>query len=239
MHRRLTPEIMDDPGVDQAQLAHSLAYIRGVNRWLGGRSALLTHLRRWSRDWPRDRPVTLLDVATGSADLPLAARAWAAGAGFDLRITAIDAHPKTVALARAHVAHEPAITIIQADALELDQRFAEHEFDYAHTGLFLHHLPDEHIIRVLRSMRRAARRAIIWNDLVRSRLGLAVIHAMTVGQPLIIRHDARVSVRAGFTRREALDLAQQAGLDSPRYRWNLFTHRFTLTDCRPQPGIRP
>ena len=71
--RRLSAEIMDDPGVDPAALAAALGYIERVNRWMGGRSALISHLRKWSVRWPKDRPVTLLDIATGSADLPIAA----------------------------------------------------------------------------------------------------------------------------------------------------------------------
>ena len=66
MRRFRTPEIMDDPSVPREDLALSLRYIRGVNRRLGGVSALLCHLDFWRRDpafdWPRDRPLTLLDI---------------------------------------------------------------------------------------------------------------------------------------------------------------------------------
>ncbi|MEC9373740.1 MAG: methyltransferase, partial [Planctomycetota bacterium] len=98
--RRLTPELMDDPGVDRAALAESLEYIRWVNRRMGGHAALLRHLKRWSARWPRDRAVTLLDMATGSADAAVAARRWGLDAGFDLRVTGIDLHETTLELAR-------------------------------------------------------------------------------------------------------------------------------------------
>ena len=65
--RTLTPEMMDDPDVDETALRQSLRYIRGVNQVLGGQGALLGHLRRWSSDWATGEPVTLLDIATGSA----------------------------------------------------------------------------------------------------------------------------------------------------------------------------
>jgi ubiquinone/menaquinone biosynthesis C-methylase UbiE len=231
MKRVWTKELMDDPGVDRAELDRSLAYIRAVNRRLGGIEALLCHLRSWSSAWPTDRPVTLLDVATGSADLPLAARRWAERAGFDLRVTGVDNHAGTLDAAREHIGGCGGIELIEADAGALVDLFGEARFDYVHAGLFLHHMPDDDaVVRVLTSMRRVASKGVIWNDLMRSRVGHAVITLLTVGQPEIIRHDARVSVRAGFTRREALALAGRAGWVKPSYDWSLFAHRFTVTE---------
>ncbi|MCC6679240.1 MAG: methyltransferase domain-containing protein [Phycisphaerales bacterium] len=227
MRRKRTPELMDDPGVDPAQLARSLAYIRAVNRRLGGRSALLGHLERWSKSWTG--PVTLLDVATGSADLPVAACDWARRAGHELRVTGVDLHAGTRAEARRWTAGEPAITLVRGDALKLEEQFGPGSFDYVHAGLFLHHLDEADIERVMRGMWRVARRGVIWNDLVRSRAGLVVIHLLTIGRPRIIRHDARVSVRAGFTRGEAMELVERAGWPGAEYRWSVVAHRFTVT----------
>ena len=257
MRRVRTPEIMDDPSVSRADLALSLRYIRAVNRRLGGVSALLRHLDAWRRDpafdWPRDRPLTLLDIATGSADLPIAAARWARRHRLGIRITGVDLHPTTLELAREHIAEQDAaeanenaasstesplastIELHQADALRLMDQFAPASFDIVHAGLFLHHLSELEILTVLRIMDRLAARAAIWNDLVRSRIGYAAINLMTLGMPRIIRHDATVSVRAGFTKREALDLATRAGWTRPAYRWSLFTHRFTVTTTKPPP----
>lgn len=237
MPRVWTPELMDDPGVDQRALERSLGYIRAVNRRLGGVEALLYHLRSWSVRWPKDRPITLLDVATGSADLPVAARRWAEQAGHDLRITGIDTHEKTLDAARQHASGVEGITLERLDAHDLLDRYGPQSFDYVHAGLFLHHMPgDDAVVRVLRSMHQLARVGLIWNDLVRTTVGKVAIHAMTIGQPEIIRHDARVSVAAGFTRREAESLAAKAGIDYARYRWSLFTHRFTLAGEKARPA---
>ena len=253
MRRVRTPEIMDDPSVPREDLALSLRYIRAVNRRLSGVAALLDHLRTLARDphfaWPADRPLTLLDIATGSADLPIAALRWARSAGLPLRITGVDLHPTTLELAREHIAeqdraHPPAvgepslagsIELRQADALRLMDEFKPGSFDVVHAGLFLHHLSELEILTVLRIMDRLATRAVVWNDLVRSRVGYGAIHLLTLGMPRIVRHDATVSVRAGFTKREALDLARRAGWTDPRHRWSLFTHRFTILSTKPPP----
>jgi len=228
MGRDLTPELMDDPQASREELRRSLRYLRWVNRRLGGRSALLGRLRKWSKGWPRDRPVTLLDLGTGSADLPVEARRWAEGAGFDLRITGVDAHATTLDLAREHVGDVEGVELVEADARRLLDRFEPGSFDYAHAGLFLHHLPDIEVMTVLRIMDRLSRRGVIWNDLARTALARLGVRVVTIGAPPMARHDAVVSVRAGFTRREALDLARRAGLNYLRWRLSPLSQRFTL-----------
>lgn len=236
MQRTLTPELMDDPSVEPEKLGRSLAYIRAVNRRLGGQAALLRHLNEWSSRWPKDGPITLLDIATGSADLPVAARRWALARGFDLRITGVDLHETTLDFARAYIEEaskdEPRISegieLRRVDAGALMDHYEPGAFDYVHAGLFLHHLPEIEILTVLRIMERLCRRGLIWNDLVRSRLAHLAIRLLTLRQPEMVRHDARVSVEAGFTKREVLDIARRLDLDWCRYRASFVAQRFTL-----------
>lgn len=236
MRRRLSHELMDDPQADRAQLDRALGFIRRINRRLGGVRALVGWLEAWSGGWPGGRPVTLLDIATGSADLPIAAVRWARGRGIDLRITAIDLHETTLDLAREHVASYPeladAITIRRADALGLMDLYKPGSFDYVHAGMFLHHLRETQVMTVLRIMDRLARAGLIWNDLIRSRLAHGAIRVITLGQPEMVRHDARVSVEAGFTRAEVMDLAGRVGIEQPRYHASFLSQRFTLTAQR-------
>lgn len=241
MHRTHTPEIMDDPNVPRADLAESLAYLRGVNRRLGGSRALIRLLEGWSSRWRRGETITLLDVATGSADIPVAARRWALVRGFDLRITGIDAHALTLELAREHLSRvaesEPevarGIRLVRADALRLVEEFGGDSFDYAHAALFLHHLSDIEVATVLRIMDRVSRRGIVWSDLVRSRFIWWMTRVATLGQPHIIRFDARVSIEKGFTKREVLAYARRLDLGYTRYRRDGLLYRFTLSGEKP------
>ena len=239
MRRHLSNEWMDDPAVNPRELAQALSFIRAVNRRLGGEAALLHHLRAWSQHWPRGQTITLLDIGTGSADLPIAASRWARSAGFDLRITAIDLHERTLECARSHINTSGAtnIELLRADALCLANHFGVDSFDYVHAGMFLHHLPDVQVMTVLAAMDRVARRGIIWNDLIRSRLAWLAIQAITLGQSAMIRHDARVSVEAGFTRRDVLDIRHRLDLTYTRWRSSFLTQRFTLAGEKPHMSL--
>jgi ubiquinone/menaquinone biosynthesis C-methylase UbiE len=198
---------------------------------------LLKHLERWSVGWTPGEPVSLLDLGTGSADLPLEAVRWAHIRGIDLRITALDSHATTLELARDHIGREPelagAITLIHADALHYVAQTPPGSFDYVHAGMFLHHFREIEVMTLLAGMDRLARRGLIWNDLVRSSVGRAAIQLMTIGQAEIVRHDARVSVEAGFTRAEVTDLAGRLSLGYCAYEWSLVTLRFTLAGEKP------
>ena len=90
---------MDDPAADPADLRRSLAYIRRVNALLGYTRGTLGHLRRFSRGWRPGETIRILDVATGSADIPRAILRWAGRRGFDVRIVAVDLHAMTLKLA--------------------------------------------------------------------------------------------------------------------------------------------
>jgi hypothetical protein len=115
--------------------------------------------------------------------------------------------------------------------------FSADSFEYAHAGMFLHHLADLEVMTVLRIMDRLATRGLIWNDLIRGWIGRLGVRLITRGRgiPDMVRHDAIVSVDAGFTRPEAIDLAQRAGWRRLRYRRHLL-HRFTLVSEKPASG---
>lgn len=233
------PELMDDPAIPRAELDEALGFIRIVNRRLGGAAALLGHLKKWSRNWPKagQGTVTLLDIATGSADIPIAAVRWASGAGFDLRVTAVDIHETTLELAREHLTKHPeeasSITIEKADALRLMDRFSAQSFDYVHAGMFLHHLPDLEVLTALRIMDRLARVGIVWNDLIRSHIALAGIRVLTLASPPYVKRDAIASVKAGFSAAEVKDMARRLELGYAKYQQNFFAQRFTLAGERP------
>ena len=231
-HRRREAEWMDADGVDAGQLRRSLTFIRRINALLGYTRATLSHLERFSTGWKRGQRVDIVDVATGSADVPLAIVRWAARRGFDVHVVGVDRHEKTVHAARDATAAEPRIRIVQGDALRLP--FHAGSFDYAVCSMFLHHLSDDEAEAVLRAMGGLSRRGIVAADLLRHRRAYAWISLFTLFANPIVRHDARVSVRQAFSKAEVLALRERAGLGFATYHRH-FGHRFVLAGEKTTP----
>ncbi|HEX5724463.1 MAG TPA: methyltransferase domain-containing protein, partial [Longimicrobiaceae bacterium] len=215
--REAGAELMDRPDQDPGQLARSLADLRGVNRWLGGTRVVLRHLARLLARHPQAE-YRILDVGTGSADIPLAVARWARRRGVRVRVLATDNHPGTLAVARARTAGEPAVETALADARRLPYR--DGCFDVALCASALHHFDDlRDVIRVLRELERVAALGVIVSDLARSRPALAgarLLAATLWRAHPVTRHDGPLSVRRAFTPAELRDVVRRAGLRGAR-----------------------
>lgn len=221
----LEPEWMDDPHADPQALLRSLKFIRRVNFLLGYTRVTLRHLERISRSWKPGERIRMVDLGTGSADIPLAILRWADRRGFDILIVGLERHGRTAAMAVGRARGNPRLKIVQGDVLQMP--LADGAFDYALTAMFLHHLTDAHAVAVLKAMNRLARRGVIVADLLRNRRAYACIKLFTAFSNPMVRHDAALSVLQAFDKAEAIELARGAGLDYLRYHRH-FGYRFAL-----------
>ncbi len=207
---------MDEADASPDQLAASLHDLRRVNRWLGGSAAALRRLIPLLHRLHAAgaSPIRLLDVGTGSADLPLLLLRWCRRHRIPLRVVALDFHPTTVRLAAAAVARDRAVRLIQADALALP--FSRDAFHLCLCSTALHHFADPEAVAALREMDRVASGGLLVSDLRRSRLAMLGARALAAtlwrSHP-ITRHDGPRSVRASFTAGELRSLARRAGLE--------------------------
>jgi ubiquinone/menaquinone biosynthesis C-methylase UbiE len=205
-------ELLDGPLDDLAVLRGNLRDLERVNRWLGGVRLSTRAIETLAGD--RDG-LTVLDVGTGAADIPLALLDHARRHGRVWHVTGIDSRPEILAAAAVR---QPRLTGTPGLALHLgDGRalpYAAASFDVVHASLVAHHLEPPEVVRLLTEMRRVARVGVVVNDLVRSRLAWLgawlLVHVSTGNR--FTRHDAPLSVRRAYTTRELAGLAEAAGL---------------------------
>lgn len=199
-----------------SELSANLRDIRRANRHLGGASALLSRLQPYLDD---TQPVSLLDIATGSADIPIIIARLAARQHLPVSIVATDLAGPVLSEACRQVDRSglKTIQIERADALALPYRDAE--FDLVTCSLALHHFDPRSAVTVLSEMHRVARRAVFVNDLERSRLAWigAWLLAHGTTRNRLTRHDAPLSVQRAYTKEEILGLCRQAGWHSARF----------------------
>lgn len=239
-HRGDYDEFLDRPRNDPATLAGNLRDLRLMNRGLGWARTVTAQTRSLL---PARRDVSLLDIATGSADVPRACARSLAREGYRVRAVGTDASAQVLAEARRNATHRsrsprsqpatPPIALLRHDATLLP--FADQSFDMVTLCLAAHHFDPPDLLDVLREMWRVCRCGIVVSDLERSvpsYLG-ARLMALVLRNPLTA-HDGPVSVLRAYTRYELRALSSRAGLE--RVRFHRAPFRMTMTASKLPRG---
>jgi SAM-dependent methyltransferase len=218
-------ELMDGADYTDAELIENLADLRRVNRFLGGERALTRHLLPMIEATGRRR-IRLLDVGSGSADIPARIVDWACGRGIKVECVALDLNEIVALEARRWTANRPEIEVVRADAMNLP--FEDHSFDFALASLFLHHFESPQAARLIESFARVVRVAFIINDLRRHPVAYYSIKllARIFTRNRLVRNDSAVSVLRGFTERDIAEIADASRIELQVFRH--FPYRFIL-----------
>jgi SAM-dependent methyltransferase len=211
---RIYEEELLDAGVGtDDDVAENLGDLRRVNRWLGGTRVVLKALDREIGAYGLDQ-FSLLDVGTGSADIPQAILAWSDRQKISATVFAADISERNLRVARVKLGTDPRTQMVQANGLQLP--FAPKTFDFVTASLFLHHFTDEDVVILLNSFGRLARKAVIVNDLVRNLVPyyFARLTGPVLATSYMTRNDAPLSVLRGFTAAELTSMADAASLEN-------------------------
>jgi ubiquinone/menaquinone biosynthesis C-methylase UbiE len=127
---------------------------------------------------------------------------------------ASDVRAEILEVARRRLRTLADVEFMLADARDIP--LPSDSVEVAHASLVLHHLDPSGVVDALREMRRVARRAVVVNDLRRSRLALALVTLTVLGltRSHYTRYDGPLSVRRAYTLDELDEMAAAAGLHS-------------------------
>jgi SAM-dependent methyltransferase len=215
MRRSTQKEMMDLPGQPRELLAEDLHNLRIINRYLGSYRNVLRGLARLVGEQKMDR-FTLLDIGTGSGDIPTAIVRWARRQQIAAQISGLELEAVTVEEAVEQTRSFPEITLVRGDAAA--PPFGAGSFDFVLASQLLHHFKDEQIIALLRTWAKLARRAIIIADLVRHPVAYHGIRLLTHGftRNMMTRTDAPLSVQRACTISEWSELLRRADVGTFR-----------------------
>ena len=221
------PELMDRPDVNKAWLREELEILQKINRF--GAHRLIVRYINQLLDSRKVEELSVLDLATGAADIPRAIVAWARTSRIKIKVTAVDGNEEVLRSAREWCRDWPEIQLERCDLLELP--YGPASFDIVACSLALHHFTTEDAIRVLRRMNEIARVGYALNDLQRNWLTIwtAAILARTIMRSPIVRHDGPQSFRAAFTVRELRGMAEQAGMKNFQVKRHQGIYRMVLS----------
>jgi SAM-dependent methyltransferase len=216
------PELLDSAHrFSRNELEATLRDIRRANIFGLGTWVIIHHLSRLVRNLPTSRPLRVLDVATGSGDIPEELCRWARRQGRKIELVLTDISAPILNIARQRIVKAgfaDRMSFVVCDATHMP--FADGSFDVALCSLTFHHLKPEQARQVLRQMARVARIGFIVNDIYRSRgawyTARFLTHATFASS--LTCHDGPASVLRAYTPVELARLAASAGLNARIYR---------------------
>jgi 2-polyprenyl-3-methyl-5-hydroxy-6-metoxy-1,4-benzoquinol methylase len=215
MKRRFNPEepeLMDRPQPITPELASDLRNLRQLNRYFGSYRLIEYFLRRWLTPGSRMR---IVDLATGSGDIPRLVVDYARRINAAVTIDAIDQQPSTVEIARGLSSEYPEIEFIEGNVLQ----FVRDPYDIVLCSLALHHFSEADAVALLRHCRELSKRYVLVSDLRRGWLASAGVYLLTtvLFREKMTQVDARLSAERAFSFGEFRRLAEQSG-------WTNFGH---------------
>ncbi len=204
--------MVDLPNPDPAMLRDEMKNLRIINRRFGG-MALARDVVELARRVGPGRTLEILDLATGSGDLPREIIQSTALPGRRMEVTAIDRNEVVLEEARAFTSGVNGLTFVRGDILDLG--YPDGRFDIVICSLALHHFSRPDAVRIIREMRRLGRVGFVLGDLRRSYAALAGawIYTRLTTTNVMTRTDAVASVLAAFTEEEMVALLREAGVN--------------------------
>jgi len=208
------PELMDRPQPVTAELVSDLRNLRELNRHFGSHALIAHFLGRWIQPGAQLR---VLDLATGSGDIPRLVIDHVREVGAKVTVDAVDQQSSTLEIARGLSADYPEIDFKEGDVLSFGE---DGQYDIVLCSLALHHFDEATAARLLERCRRLSREFVLVSDLRRGFLasvGVYLLTALIYRDPMT-RTDGRLSAARAFSFREFGSLAERAS-------WHNFGHR--------------
>src|SRR4051812_36840182 len=145
------PELMDRPQPVSRELEIDLHNLRQLNRYFGSYALVRHFLRRWINSGDMLR---VLDLATGSGDIPRLILQHSRAFGTSVKVTAVDQLPATFKIALRFTLEFNQIQLVKHEAVSLTSTEA---FNKVVCFLALHHSSDEGAVALLQHCRELSR----------------------------------------------------------------------------------
>ncbi len=193
LKRIYRPEIMDDFSIQDERIDLALKELKLINKFLGGISTTKLGLNILLKKNPNLQNIKILDVGSGASDVLISL------VDNNQKIISLDLNKRVCNYVKDSLNIKD---IVCSDVKSLPFRYKG--FDFIHASLFLHHFNEEEITEILSNLLNLTRCGIIVNDLRRSIFALAGIKILIslFSNSIMVKNDAPLSVRKGFTKSE-------------------------------------
>jgi len=220
-------EILDNVQCDIQTLKVSLRDIAKFNSLLKTNDAVLFYIKKIIEEKKLSGKIKILDLCTGSADIPIHIINWSRINNKNIEIIAIDIDKDIIEVANQETKNYPEIICQTKDAFNLN--YEEKHFNIVICSQAFHHFSNNDCINILKVMDKLSSDGIIVNDLRRAWINYigAFLISRLMNMEYMTKNDAPISVLRAFTKKEFISLAEKADIKNIRC-YSFFTHSLQL-----------
>ncbi|NGM64881.1 methyltransferase domain-containing protein [Sphingobacterium sp. SGR-19] len=218
-------ELLDNPSVPFEDIKQTMQELGTINTWLGGHRTTLEGLKKLLNNRTK---VSVCEIGCGGGDNLVVIQKWCRRYGIEAELTGIDINPHAIAYAKSRYG----ILDIQFICDDYRANTLVKKPDIFFNSLFCHHFDEGDLVEMLRWMRVNSRCGFFINDLHRHPFAYYSIKWLTklFSNSYLVKHDAALSVRRGFTKAEWMNLFEKAGLSGATIDWQ-WAFRYLIV-CR-------
>jgi len=198
--RSTSLEFLDRPDCDPALSAESYRFMEMINSYFGGIRVVQQFLKAETA-LRNGAPLRILDIGSGSCDIPLSVLHWARKNCISLNYTCLETSGCAIDAARANIdrAGTPPLRLLQEDAFTHQP---DEPYDCAVASMCFHHFSDPQILTLIERLRGFVHNSVLINDLLRSELAALAVRLLLVNRSAGVRHDTLLSIQRGFKVKE-------------------------------------
>ena len=226
--RSYEPELLDEEMIPREAFSRMLYEINYINTWLGGHKITLKGLKAFDPGG-MPQPIHIAEIGSGGGDNLEVIYHWAQAHNIEVQLTGIDIRPECVAYAREHTKELPIEYIIS------DYRLAtfDKKPDIIFNSLFCHHFKENDLVFMLKWMKENSRCGFFINDLHRNTIAFSSIKLLThlFSKSYMVKYDAPLSVRRGFTKKEWQSIFKEAGINNASIEWKWAFRHLVIYKC--------
>jgi 2-polyprenyl-3-methyl-5-hydroxy-6-metoxy-1,4-benzoquinol methylase len=227
----MEPETMDDFSIYGEEVIEALDKIAKINRLLGGNKLTVSAVEQMASTVDKGSEITITDLGCGNGDMLRKLSDRGKRANLDFRLKGIDANAFTVSHAKALSNAYPDISYTCANIMDKD--FVPERCDIILLTLTLHHFNDDQILQLLQRIIVGGTKAIIINDLHRSKLSYVLFGWMSslAGLSRMNTEDGKLSIIKGFKRKDLQLFATELKVKKHSICWKwAFRYQWIISD---------
>ena len=109
------PEFLDSRIWSESFAMRSYRFMSVVNKYFGGTAIVKNFIKNEIKIQNNAEPLKILDIGSGTCDIPAAICRWAKMAGINVEFTCIETNPYAIKLAQENIREYSNIKLVQED----------------------------------------------------------------------------------------------------------------------------